>query len=123
MPTPNTMSYYAVDREPELWDNSEAKCEVWVQDTGESGFEPQLTATFTYYGDAVMFAYMKNHEPELTSCCVPCGDGSMHSQAIVVCTGQIIADFSTPSGLFDWHSREFPLYAAMHLNDIPVVPA
>ena len=108
------MSYYAVDREAELWDNSEAKSEVWVQDTGESGFEPQLTATFTNYGDAVMFAHMKNREPEIKGTFTYNDNDTDSACAEVVETGEIIAKFSDDDQLMNWLLRDFPLYAATH---------
>ena len=89
---------------------------VVLTDT-RAGGQSQVVATFQHYGDAVMFAAMKNRAPEVRSDYSTLPDGTEGGCLVVVETDEVIARFTgkdCDDALISWLMRVYPHYAATH---------
>jgi hypothetical protein len=111
---PNTR-YTVVDGENPQDHALDMPSEVVLHDTREGG-RSQTIATFERYGDAVMFAHMKNSAPQVRADYTKTPDGEHQGCLVVVDTDEIIGRFVGPDcddQLMEWLMRDYPLLAAI----------
>lgn len=111
---PNTR-YTVIDGENLDDRGLDVQSQVVLHDTREGG-KSQVVATFQNYGDAAMFAVMKNNAPKVKSEYTTLPGGTAQGHLVIVRTGEIVAKFhgaDCEDELINWLMREYPLIAAL----------